>query len=175
MDTVFELPAPEEEFEAAFVAFLEPRGNTGGTMQEIVAHAAALGCEPRCPREACRRAVAGIGWVFGERYYLAPPRPPAAPVEADGRTPMERAEARYGPAGPGASTKTARLFHMLQRPGGCTAREVAADLTGQGKPTKPGAISQMLQTLQNTFGLRITGDPDKVHSGGVSKRYRLTS
>ena len=178
MDTVIELPTPAEEFEIAFRAIVEPRGTRGATLQEIVAHAAALGCAPSCPREAAREAVAGRGWVFpttdgDERYYLAPPRPPAAPVEVDGLTPMQRAEARYGPGGPGASTKTARLFCMLQRPGGCTAREVAADLTAQGKPTEPNAISQMLQTLKNTFGLRVVGDPDEVHSGGVSKRYRI--
>ena len=107
-----------------------------------------------------------------ERYYAGQPAP-AAPVEVDGLTPMQRALERYGPAGPGASTKTARLFHMLQRPEGCTAREVAADLTAAGKLTKPGAISQMLQTLMVSFGLRITGDPDLVRSGGVSKRYRI--
>ena len=180
MDTGFEPPTPEEEFEAAFVAFLEPRGHAGATLAEIIAFARERDCAPLCPREAARAAVAGRGWVFrttdgDERYYLAPPRPPAAPVAVDGRTPLERAEARYGPGGPGASTKTARLFHMLQRPGGCTAREVAADLTAQGKPTEPNAISQMLQTLKNTFGLRVVGDPDEVISGGVSMRYRITS
>ena len=173
----FEIQASEEEFEAAFREIVEPRGARGATLTEIIEAARARDCEPLCPREAARAAVAGKGWVFqttdGERYYLAPPRPPAAPVKVDGLTPMQRALERYGPAGPGASTKTARLFHMLQRPEGCTAREVAADLTAAGKLTKPGAISQMLQTLMVTFGLRITGDPDEVLSGGVSKRYRI--
>ena len=178
VDALFDLPTPAEEFEAAFVAFLEPRGNTGGTLAEIVEYARERDCEPSCPREAARAAVAGRGWVFrttdgDERYYLAPPRPPAAPVEVDGLTPMQRAEARYGRDGPGRDTKTSRLYYMLQRPEGCTAREVAADLTAAGNPTKPGAISQMLQTLTVTFGLRVVGDPDEVRSGGVSKRYRI--
>ena len=167
-----------EEFEAAFIAVVAPRGQAGATLQEIVEHAKAQGCAPACPREAAREAVAGRGWVFpttdgDERYYLAPPRPPAAPVEVDGLTPMQRAEARYGPGGPGQHTKTAHLFRALQRPGGATAREVAAELTEAGKATEHGAISQMLQTLKVGYGLRITGDPDEVHSGGVSKRYRI--
>ena len=178
MEALFELPTPAEEFEAAFVAVVAPRGQAGATLQEIVEHAKAQGCAPACPREAARAAVARCrGRVLTtaggvERYYAGQPAP-VAPVAVDGRTPMQRAEARYGPGGPGASTKTAHLFRALQRPEGCTAREVAADLTAAGKPTKPGAISQMLQTLTVTFGLRVVGDPDEVRSGGVTKRYRI--
>ena len=166
-----------EEFQAAFVAVVAPRGTRGATLQEIVAHAAALGCAPSCPREAAREAVARCGGrVFTtagrvERYYAGQPAP-AAPVEVDGRTPLQRAEARYGPSGTGEHTKTACTFHMIRQPSGATARQIADALTARGQGTSPNAVCQMLTTLRN-LGLIIDGDPDAIISGGTSLRYRL--
>ena len=177
MDTVFDLPTPEEEFAAAFRDIVAPRGNTGASLEEIIAFARERDCEPLCPREAARAAVARCGGrvltTAGgvERYFAGQPAP-AAPVGVDGRTPMERAEARYGPSGTGEHTKTACTFAMIRQPSGATARQIADALTARGQRTSPNAVSQMLSTLRNR-GLIIDGDPDEVISGGRSLRYRL--
>ena len=177
MDIVFSSPNSTPEFEAAFVEFLEPRGGRGASLQEIVEHAKAMDCVPACPREACRQAVARCGGrVFTtaggvERYYAGQPAP-AAPVEVDGRTPMQIALKRYGEGRPGSRSKTAGTFHLIRQPSGATAREIADTLTARGQPTGANAVCQMLSTLRN-LGLIIDGDPDEVISGGVSKRYRL--